>query len=510
MMRRLKFLVAAWIMLLLAGCANDGLEKMIPADATGVVCFDVPEILKKAGMMDDGRITLPESLQQVIDGNDVSPLCILLSDLPQLGLDTGSKAYAYFSTKTFGRVVLASLDDAAKARKTLELRVGGDFAKVEGIDCMYVGDNLYAIDGKVLLVGTVNKVMEVSRAAKAAKAIFAKTATSIADKKDVKDVLHNKDAAINVWIQGKGLKAILGKSEVYRELSRKMPLIEIFTESDIDAVTCNVELDDELVEMTTRILAADGSEYAQLLNTTLGKPSNDVLKAMPNSMDYIFTMSIKGDQFVKLKQIQQLLTMFGKIPYIGRIDLASILSTVDGPFSIGLARDPHLEGEWNMVVAARSTDPEGVVKQISTFANAMGQAPELYEGEYIYQYDNKMIRIGVIDGILYLKMLDYEQTEGYAYEMKPVREFFADALLGLFAQTHNDSVNGYFDFALKDIYNGKGHFYTNQKRANATLELLRSLCSIKVGDNFGNEADEDNQDFSSFVSGAIDKLQPMN
>jgi hypothetical protein len=94
--------------------------------------------------------------------------------------------------------------------------------------------------------------------------------------------------------------------------------------------------------------------------------------------------------------------------------------------------------------------------------------------------------------------------------MKPVREFFADALLGLFAQTHNDSVNGYFDFALKDIYNGKGHFYTNQKRANATLELLRSLCSIKVGDNFGNEADEDNQDFSSFVSGAIDKLQPMN
>lgn len=510
MMRRLKFLVAAWIMLLLAGCANDGLEKMIPADATGVVCFDVPEILKKAGMMDDGRITLPESLQQVIDGNDVSPLCILLSDLPQLGLDTGSKAYAYFSAKTFGRVVLASLDDAAKARKTLELRVGGDFAKVEGIDCMYVGDNLYAIDGKVLLVGTVNKVMEASRAAKAAKAIFAKTATSIADKKDVKDVLHNKDAAINVWIQGKGLKAILGKSEVYRELSRKMPLIEIFTESDIDAVTCNVELDDELVGMTTRILAADGSEYAQLLNTTLGKPSNDVLKAMPNSMDYIFTMSIKGDQFVKLKQIQQLLTMFGKIPYIGRIDLASILSTVDGPFSIGLARDPHLEGEWNMVVAARSTDPEGVVKQISTFANAMGQAPELYEGEYIYQYDNKMIRIGVIDGILYLKMLDYEQTEGYAYEMKPVREFFADALLGLFAQTHNDSVNGYFDFALKDIYNGKGQFYTNQKRANATLELLRSLCSIKVGDNFGNEADEDNQDFSSFVSGAIDKLQPMN
>ena len=510
MMRRLKFLVAAWMLLMLAGCASDGLEKMIPADATGVVCVDVPEILKKADMIDDGKVVLPPSLREVIDANDVSPLCILLSDLPQLGLDIDSKAYAYFSAKTFGRVLLAMLDDPDKTRKTLEMRVGGDFSKVEGIDCMYVGDNLYAIKDKVLLVGTVNKAMEVSRAAKAAKGIFAKTATSIIDNKAVKDQLHARDCAINAWIQGKGLRTILGKSEVYRELSRKMPLIEIFTESDIDAVTCNIEFDKKQVEMTTRIMAGEGSEYAKLLNTTLGKPSGDVLKAIPNSMDYIFSMSVKGDNFVKLKQIQQLLTMFGKIPYIGRIDLASILATVDGPFCIGLARDPHLEGEWNMVIATRSTDPEGVVKQISTFANAMGQAPELYGDEYIYQYDNKMIRIGIIDGILYFKMLDYEQTEGYAYEMTPVHDFFDGAMLGIFAQTHNDSVNGYYDFGLTDIYNGKGHFYTSDPNSNVTLELLRSLCSIKMSDSFGNEADEDSQDFSSFVSGAIDKLQPMD
>jgi hypothetical protein len=498
------------MMLMLAGCASDSLEKMIPADATGVVSLDVPQILKKAGMIDDGHVVLPKSLQQVIDGNDTSPLCVLLSDLPQMGLNIDSKAYAYFSAKTFGRVLLAELDDPDKARKTLEMRVGGDFSKVEGLDCMYVGDNLYAIDGKVLLVGTVNKAMEVSRAARAARGILSKTATSITENKEVKELLHSKGGAINAWIQGKGMKAILGKSEVYRELSRKMPLVEIFTESDIDAVTCNIELDDDLVEMTTRILADEGSEYAQLLKSTLGKPSGDVLKAIPNSMDYIFTMSVKGDSFVKLKQIQQLLTMFGKIPYIGSIDLASILSTVDGPFSIGLARDPHLEGEWNMVIATRSTDPDGVVRQISNFANSMGQAPELYEGEYIYQYDNKMIRIGIIDGILYLKMLDYEQTEGYAYEMKPVRDFFDATMLGLFAQTHTDSVNGYFDFGLKDIFNGSGHFYTSEPKGNATLELLRSLCSIKVSDSFGNEADDDDHDFSSFVSGAIDKLQPMN
>lgn len=498
----------ALFLLLLTGCASDSLEKMIPADATGVVSFDVPEILKNAGMVDDDKIVLPSSLQQVIDNNDTSPLCILLSDLPQLGIDTDSKAYMFFTVKTFGRVLLAGLDDAAKTRKTLELRVGGDFNKVEGLDCMYAGDNLYAIDGKVLLVGTVNKAMDVSRAAKAAKTILSHTATSIADEKQIKEVLHNRGTEINAWMQGKGLKTILNKSDVYREISQKMPLIGIFTESDIDAITCNVDLEKDGVEMMTRILAAENSEYAQLLNSTLAKPSNDVLKAIPNSMDYIFTMCVKGENFVKLKQIQQLLKMFGKLPYIGRIDLASILATIDGPFTIGLARDPHLEGEWNMVLATRSTDPDGVVNKISSFANSMGQAPELYEGEYIYQYDNKMIRIGVIDGILYMKMLDYEQTEGYAYEMKPVREFFGKTLLGLFAQTHIDETNGYFDFGLEDIYNGKGHFYTSDSKANATLELLRSLCSIKTHDAFGNE-DSGDDGISSFVTGAIDKLQPM-
>ena len=505
-MKWLKNISLALVMVLLTGCAGNNLEKMIPADATGVVSIDVHDILKKAGMIDDGKVILPQSLKQVIDDNDTSPLCILFSDLPQMGIDTGSKAYIFFSTKTFARVLLGSLDDPDKARKTLELRVGGEFEKVEGVDCMYVKDNLYVIDGDVLLVGTMNKPMEVARATRSAKAILAKTSTSIVEKKEIMKVLDD-DAQINVWLQGKGLKTILGKSEVYRELSQKMPLIEIFTESDINAVTCNIDFDDEQVAMEAHIIADKNSEYAQLLNTTLGKPDDDVLKAIPNSMDYIFTMSIKGDSFVRLKQIQQLITMFGNLPYIGRIDLASIISTVDGPFTIGLARDPHLEGEWNMVLATRSNNPEGVVDQISTFANAMGQAPELYEGEYIYQYDNKMIRIGVTDGILYMKVLDYEQTEGYAYEMKPLREFFDGALVGFFAQTRNDSINGYFDFGLEDIYNGKGHFYTNQDDANATLEFLRSLCSIKVSDGFGNEDDSSSDGFSAFMSSSIDKMQ---
>lgn len=508
MMKWSKSLLAAMLLSLLAGCSGNNLEKMIPADAIGVVAFDVPKILDETGLVDDGKIVLPETVRQAVDDNDTAPLCVLLNDLSQLGLDTDSKAYAFFSSKSFGRVLLAGLDDAGKARKTLELRAGGDFAKVEGLDCMYVKDKLYAIDDDVLFVGSVSKPMDVNRAAKAAKGILSKTSTSITDNKDAIKLLRNGDNDINMWVQGKGLKSILNKSDVYRELAKRFPLVEIFTESDIDAMTCCIDLDDKEVKMETRILAKEDSEYARLLTATIAKPTGDVLKAIPNSMDYIFSMSVKGDNFVKLEQIQQLLQLFGNLPYIGRIDLASILSTVDGPFSVGLARDPHLEGEWNMVLAARSTDPDAVVGQISAFANSMGQAPELYDDEYIYQYDNKMIRVGITDGILYVKVLDYEQTEGYAYEMQPVRDFFDNALLGFFAQTRNDSVCGYLNFGLQDIFNGKGRFYTNQPKANAAQEFLRALCGIKVHDNFGNEDGEEGT--AGFLLDSDIQLRPVN
>ena len=77
----MKNVSMAIILLHLAGCTSDNLEKMVPADATGVICIDVPEILENAGMLKGGNIVLPKTLKQAIDENDTSPLCILMADL---------------------------------------------------------------------------------------------------------------------------------------------------------------------------------------------------------------------------------------------------------------------------------------------------------------------------------------------------------------------------------------------------------------------------------------------
>ena len=225
-MKKIYLLFALVSLLLTTACGNmnDDLERMIPADATGVVSINMPEILEKTQLMNDGRIVLPASLQAVIDQNDAAPLCQLLTDLPVMGIDTKSKAYAFFTLKTFGRVLLLPLDDEAAARRIVAQRAGSDFANVEGIDCIYVEDNFYAIAGKTLFVGVVNKSMEREKIARAAAAILKGNSRNITEVAEVKQCIDANDE-VNAYFQLEGIKALLKRSKTYKDVVQRMPLI---------------------------------------------------------------------------------------------------------------------------------------------------------------------------------------------------------------------------------------------------------------------------------------------
>ena len=496
-------------LLVLVSCSsvNDNLEKMIPNDALGVVCINLPDILKKTGINNGDNLVIPDAVKSIVDENDASPICTMLTDLPYLGLDTSSKAYVFFTNKTFGAVLLCSLNDEQAARKTIARRTGGDFQQVEGVDCIYREDNLYVIADKVLLIGTVNRVMEINKAAQQAAIILNKQRKSILDNELVKQVI-NANGDINAYLQQDGLRLILKKNKTYREIAQKLPLVEIFTESDIKAYECHLTLNDGTADLTTHIIADEGSDYNKLLDATMAQADATFLKAIPNSMDYIITMSVKGGNFVKLQQIQQLVKMFKRLPFIGRIDLEGILASIDGPIAVGLARDPHLEGEWNAVLAAKTTNPAMILNQISSFASSMGQAPEIYDGEYVYQYENKMIKLGVIDGILYLKMLDYEQTEGYAYELENVRHVFEASNIGFYINPQVTQ-GGTFTYGMTDHYDGKGQFIPTEKDTHSAQALLKVLCSIKPAQAYDDMIDDEDE-VSSTLGQAIDQLQPVN
>lgn len=474
------------LLLALCSCSNDEqLLEMIPHDATGVVCFDLQKILKKSGIENDGKIELPQELQNTIKQNDDASWCGIIKNLPNMGIDPKSKAYCFMTTKTYGLSFLVCLDDDSQAIDFIQRQNGTKAKEADGYNYIYLGDYFYAVKDGVLFVGRFNRPIDEQGALKAAKRLFAKTDKSIKTDKDIEEQLEEGD--VSAFFKVKGLKTLLDMSETYRDIASKFPLITLFTESDIDAFSFNATATEKEIDIKTKIKAAKTSEYATLMNLTLGQPSASVLLAIPNSMKYIASMSVKGNEFVKLPQVGQIVKVIQSMPYFDRLDIASMLNDVDGPIAVGMSPDPTFVGQWNAVIAAKVKSPKLIISKISHFATGLGQAPELYDNEYVYEYNNKAIVVGERQNVLYIKMLDYEQTEGYANTIPGLNQFFNGNKFGLVLQTAANQKNGFFTYGLKDPYNAEGKFYCSDTKANPLLYLMECVCSIKPDSQFSQE-----------------------
>ncbi len=504
----LKLVFCTFLLALLVSCSNvnDKMVKMIPADSKGVICIKIPEIIKKTELEKDGNYAIPAQLKKIVEAHKSSLLCAVLSDLSGSGFDYGHNAYVFITDKVFKTAALLPIDDESNVKSTLEKAVDNRFTEISGVQYINDRDNYYVIKDGVLLVGTLNKMAEPKAVVAEAARILSQEKTSIADNNDVKKCL-NEDGELNAYFDVKGLNVLLNKSKRYRQLVQKMPIIGIFTESDIKALVCNMKIDKTTATMSAKIKVDDNSDYVQLLSTTLNKPSCDFLKVIPNSMEYIVSMSMNGSNFAKLTQMQQITDAFKKVPNMAELDLAGIVEAIDGPLAIGLAHDPYLQGEWNVVIAANAKNPDLIIGNIIRYAQSMGQAPEKYGSEYVYQYNNKQVNVGVNGNVVYVKMLDYEQTEGYAYELPDVRDFFAKTPLGIFIHSKLDSTAGFFNFGITNYVDGNGFFYTQNETDNAALVLLEIVCAAQSEDAH-DVADED-VDLNE-LTGAGDFMQSMS
>ena len=506
-MRFFKLVTCLVLLLISASCSNvnDKMVKMIPSDSKGVICVNVPEIIKKAQISDDQK--LPDSFKKILEARKSSPLCAVAGDLPNSGIDLSHNIYLFVTDKVFKTVALLPVDDEDKVEATFEKVTDNRFAEMSGIKYINTEDTYYVIKDGVLLVGTLGKMLESKDVLAEADRILSQEKTSITENNDdVKDCLGS-DGEVNAYFDLKGVSAFLNGNKQYRQFIQKMPIVGIFTESDIKAVVCNLKIDKSTAQFTAKIKADDNSDYVQLLSSTLAKPSNDFLKVIPNSMEYIVSMSLNGANFAKLSQMQQLTDAFKKIPNLKELDLGGIVSTINGPMAIGLARDPYLKGEWNVVVAAKSQNANLVLGNIIRYAQSMGQAPEKYGSEYVYQYNNKQVNVGTNADVVYVKMLDYEQTEGYAYELPDVRDFFAKNPIGLFVHTKTDSTSGFFNFGITNYVDGNGFFYTQNDTDNAALVLLEIICMAQNNDT--EQADEEEDLDLNQLTGAGDYMQTM-
>ena len=129
--------------------------------------------------------------------------------------------------------------------------------------------------------------------------------------------------------------------------------------------------------------------------------------------------------------------------------------------------------------AAESGKPYYIVDMIARFASRLGQDPEVYEGEYYYSYNNKQVKVGVNGNVVYIKMLNYEQTEGYASTIEEMNSFFGGSSLGVYSHFADKDVNSTISIGLTtDKKLIKGKFLANNE-GNAMMQFIKLLCTIK-------------------------------
>ena len=300
----MKFFKLVFCMIMLAissSCSNvnDKMMKMIPSDSKGVICVKTPEIIKKAELVKNGEYVLPAQLKKIIESHTV--FCAVASDLSNSGFDYEHNMYVFLTDRVFKTVALFPLDDESKAMATLEKVTDNGSTEISGVKYINNQDTYYVAKNGVLLVGTLNKLTDPKSAVAEAVRILDQEKTSITDNDDVKKCL-NDEGELNAYLDVKGLNALLSKNKRYLQLAQKMPIIGIFTESDIKALVCKLKIDKSTASVSAKIKVDDNSDYVKLLTTTLGKPSGDFLKVIPNSMEYIVSMSINGANFSKSLQ----------------------------------------------------------------------------------------------------------------------------------------------------------------------------------------------------------------
>lgn len=508
MRTRLGIALQAVLLLFAVSCGNvnQELEQMVPDDATGVVCVDVPQIFEKSGMIKEGKLTFPDMLKRAMAETDESVLSQALADVAKSGINIENKIYLFFANKTFSTVLLASVDDVEKMEKMLERRFDSKFAEHDGVKVIKKVTTVCALRDGILLLAELGKDVDTEKAAGIARSIMSRSQKSIFTDNQVKDFFGQGDA-ICAYLKHDGMMRMLKTATAAGKTVSKTSPLALFAESGIDAVKVRVDLLDNEVTLSGDIITDEKSDYSLLMKKVLTGADNSFLKAVPVSMKYVATASVKGAELLELPQVQQLLKAVKSEPYIGRLDFEGMIESINGPIAVGASPDDTFEGDWNGVLVVKSTVPESIISHVSRFASAMGQAPQIVKGEYLYEYNNKAISMGLKEDALYIKFLNYEQTEGYADENAKATAFFARSPLGIFAQVGKGSGAAIVTAGLESPVVIKAMFKPTDESANPSLLLLKTLCELKPMNKFSMTGEDDASDYTE--EGAIDELHPV-
>ena len=456
---------------------------MIPSDATGVISINLPSILKQGEMLSDDGFTIPSDLKKAISRNEDSPIADILSQLPKSGVDFETNIYAFFTNKSFQFCLIAALSSEEKAKQMIERATGKKFSTIEGVDFIRNEAYSYIIENDVLFIGQESKyTLADSRLAIAARSMIEKTTKSIRDVDEISECISD-DQDISAFFDINGLKSMMNSVPSFSETIKKYPFLTIITDSDIKAICAKLKFEKEGANFKIEVKADNKSDFFTLVDATASAPDNTFLKVVPSSMQYLISLSINGENLMKLDQINKSVNLISNLPSMDKLDFRTIINSIDGPLAIGFSPtdwsgSESFSKDWNLAIAAKVKEPAKIINQIVSFANESGQEDMMKDGRHLYNYEGKPLYVGTEGNFVYAIRLDHELVEDSYFDAYPdLQGEFAKSSFGFFAIIGEQENQSILNFSFANKKEGNGIFAVMNPKANPVITFLSILCS---------------------------------
>lgn len=492
-MKIIKICFSIILMLCVVSCSkiDENLEKMIPSDSYGVVRINVNSLLEKGHLTDeDQNISIPQSLKDVVNEHDSSPFSKAIELGKKIGINTDGSIYCFFPKHTFRFATLLAIEDGDVAKSEIEKRTGQKFQSIEGVDFLREQSVSYVMEDDYLFVGEEVKETADATLALMARSFLHASEPGIDKNADIENVIHH-DSDVNAYLSMKGIQQTFAQSESFAEKIKKVPILTLFTDSDIKAIALHLNFENEGAKLEANIKADDHSDYIKLFDATLAQADAGFLKVMPVSMNYIFSISLKGENLLQLSQVKKSINLMNNMPGADQIDIRSMVRSINGPVAIGFSHGDGMNissianDNWNIALVAKSNDAAKIVNQIVAFASSTGQEDFVKNGRHLFDYEGMPVYLGELDGYVYAIRLDHEMEEEFYYDMPDAKERFSKSQIGFYAKYPDPKGDAFFNVGLNNPTTGEGVYYTIREE-NPVVTFLELLCSTNTPDSDSN------------------------
>lgn len=484
-MKYLKLLFVATLFAALASCSDksDNLQRLIPSDVPGVICINVPNVLEKSKIKKGDKLVLPDGLKAIISHNDESAIGQVIRNIPNIGLDIKDKAFVFFPQSEFDCVALIALSNDNDAKDAVTRHTGARFKDGDDMESVNADNAIWAIKDHVLMYGHLRKQINEKTAIKAALSVLDYDGKSVEDNQQMKKLLDSEQD-LSAFFNMQKMNNIVKETLIVGALYKQYPAMQLLLDSDIKSISLFLSFNKDKGDLVVDIEADENGAFASLLKAVAARPATDFLKAIPNSMETIMAISVNGEHLSSIPQVAQMLRMVNEMPFLQRLQINEILKSIDGPLAIAMAKDPNFDDETNYVIAAHANNPRQITRLIATYASSLGQEPEIYNGEYIYSYFNKQVKVGIKQDVVYVTLLNYEIAENYVYDDENVRDFFDDKVFGVYSAIVTNGKKSTFCIGMEDYDKLKGEFVCEATNGNCIQQFIEWLCSFRPASDY--------------------------